>query len=197
MHQTTCPDTPAQNGMAESKNKHLLEVTRSLMLIMNVPKLLWSEAVMTAAYLINRMPSRILGMKTPCDILLGSNMFVVPSRVFGCTCFVRDHIPTVDKLDPRAIKCIFVGYLSRQKGYKCWCPTERRLFVSMDVTFRESEPFYGKSSELDSVFENGSTSASREGENVNGVVVGMISCPIQVSDDDDEGVSETESQGEP
>jgi hypothetical protein len=67
----------------------------------------------------------------------------------------------------------------------------------MDVTFRESKPFYRKSSELDSVFENGSTSASREGENVNGVVVGMIPCPIQVSDDDDEGVSETESQGEP
>jgi hypothetical protein len=106
---------------------------------------------------------------------------------------VRDHRPTVGKLDPRAIKCIFVGYSSRQKGYKCWCPTERRLFVNMDVTFRETESFYGKSSELDSVFENGSTSACREGENVNGVMVGIIFCPIQVSDGDDEGVSETDS----
>jgi hypothetical protein len=70
------------------------------MLTMNVPKFLWSEAVMTAAYLINRMSSRILGMKTPCEILLGSNIFVIPPRVFGCTCFVRDHRITVDKLDP-------------------------------------------------------------------------------------------------
>jgi hypothetical protein len=70
------------------------------MLTMNVPKFLWSEAVMTAAYLINRMSSRILGMKTPCEILLGSNIFVIPPRVFGCTCFVRDHRTTVDKLDP-------------------------------------------------------------------------------------------------
>jgi hypothetical protein len=45
------------------------------------------------------------------------------------------------------------------------------------------------------VFENDSTSASREGENVNGVMIGMIPYPIQVSNDNDEGISETESQG--
>jgi hypothetical protein len=54
---------------------------------------------MIAVYLINRMPSRILGMKTSCEILLGSNIFVVPPKIFGCTCFVRDHRPTVGKLD--------------------------------------------------------------------------------------------------
>jgi hypothetical protein len=119
VHQTTCPDTPAQNSVAEHKNRHVLEVARSLMLIMNVPKFLWSEVVMTATYLINRMSSRILEMKKPCEILLGSNMFILLPRVFGCTCFARDHRLTVVKLDPRAIKCIFVGYSSRQKGYKC------------------------------------------------------------------------------
>jgi hypothetical protein len=75
VHPTTCPDTLAQNGVAEHKNKHLLEVAHSLMLTINVPKFLWSEAVMTAAYLINRMSLRILRMKTPCEIMLGSNMF--------------------------------------------------------------------------------------------------------------------------
>jgi len=148
LHQTTCPDTPPQNGAAERKNHHILQVARSLMFTMNVPKFLWSEAVLTATYLINRTPSRILGMKTPCEMLLGENKFVVPPKVFGCTCFVRDHRPSVGKLDPRAIKCIFVGYSSGQKGYKCWSPSERRLFVSMDVTFRESVPFYGEKTDL-------------------------------------------------
>src|SRR3954465_4198714 len=97
---------------------------------------------MTVAYLINRVPSRILGMKTPCEMLLGATKFVVPPKVFGSTCFVRDHRPTVGKLDPRAIKCVFVGYPFCQKGYKCWSPTEKRFFVSMDVTFRESGPYY-------------------------------------------------------
>ena len=79
---------------------------------MNVSKFLWGEAVMTATYLINRAPSRILGMKTPHELIFGKNEFVIPPKVFGCTCFVRDHRPSVRKLDPRAVKCIFVGYSS-------------------------------------------------------------------------------------
>ena len=80
MHQTSCPDTPAQNGVAERKNRHILEVARSLMFTMNVPKFLWSEAVMTATFLINRMPSKMLGMKSPCEMLFGENKFSVPPK---------------------------------------------------------------------------------------------------------------------
>ncbi|RVW12946.1 Retrovirus-related Pol polyprotein from transposon RE2 [Vitis vinifera] len=58
VHLSSCVDTPQQNGIAERKNRHLLEVARSLMFSMNVPKLFWGQAVLTAAYLINRMPSR-------------------------------------------------------------------------------------------------------------------------------------------
>ena len=83
-------------------------------------------------------------MKSPCEMLFGKNEFLVPPKIFGCTCFVRDHRPGVGKLDSQAIKCIFVGYSSGQKGYKCWSPSECRMFASMDVTFRESVPFYGE-----------------------------------------------------
>ncbi|RVW63312.1 Retrovirus-related Pol polyprotein from transposon TNT 1-94 [Vitis vinifera] len=58
VHLSSCVDTPQQNGIAERKNRHLSEVARSLMFSMNVPKLFWGQAVLTAAYLINRMPSR-------------------------------------------------------------------------------------------------------------------------------------------
>jgi hypothetical protein len=118
MHHTTCPDTRAQNDVTKRKNRHLLEVIHSLMLTMNVLKFMCSEAIMTTAYLINRMSSRILRMKIPYEILLGSNMFVVPPRVFECICFVRVHRPMVGKLDPQVIKSIFVGYSSCQKRYK-------------------------------------------------------------------------------
>ena len=115
IHQTTCPGTSEQNGLAERKNRHLLEIARCMMFAMNVPKFLWSEAVMTAAYLMNRMPSRVLGYKTPIECLTGDTTYVVPPKVFGCTCFVKDYRPSVGKLDPRALKCIFVGYSSKQK----------------------------------------------------------------------------------
>jgi peptidoglycan hydrolase CwlO-like protein len=124
LHQTCCPDTPPQNGVAEMKNHHILEVAFSLMVTMNVPKFLWSEAVLTATCLINRTPSKLLAMKTPWEIFFGENKFVVSPKIFGCTCFVRDHRPQVGKLDPRGVKCIFVGYTAGQKGYKCWSPSE-------------------------------------------------------------------------
>jgi hypothetical protein len=174
--QTTCPDTPPQNGVSKRRNCHILEFARWLMYTMNMLKILWSELVMTTVYLINRTPSRLLGWKTPSDILRGVNEFIVPPKVFGCTCFVTDHKPHIGKLDPRAVKCIFVGYTSSQKGYKCWCPTEHRIFVSMDVTFRESEPYYGDKTDLSFVFEHGDMNINqddREGGN-HDVIISQI-----------------------
>ena len=61
--------------------------------------------------------------------------------MFGCTCFVRDVRPQVSKLDPKSLKCIFVGYSRVQKGYRCYCPTLRCYFVSTDVGFFKTTPF--------------------------------------------------------
>ena len=65
IHSSSCVHTPQQNGIAERKNRHLLEVARALMLTTNVPQYLWGEAIVTATYLINRMPSRVLTFQTP------------------------------------------------------------------------------------------------------------------------------------
>lgn len=148
---------------------------------------------MTATYLINRMPSRVIGMKSPCEMLLGENIFLVPPKLFGCTCFVRDHRPSVGKLDPRALKCIFIGYPAGQRGYKCWSPAEQRRFVSMDVTFREAEPFYGEKTDLSALFEDldpskciedcqegENTSNAREEEQQRTPIVGSI--PVDVEE---------------
>ncbi|KAG8499488.1 hypothetical protein CXB51_005964 [Gossypium anomalum] len=58
IHQSSCPDTPQQNGVSERKNRHLVAVARALMFTMGVPKYLWGEVVLTACYLINRLPSK-------------------------------------------------------------------------------------------------------------------------------------------
>ena len=56
IHQGSCNDTPQQNGVVERKNKHLLDVARSLIFTTKVPKNLWGEVILIATYLINRMP---------------------------------------------------------------------------------------------------------------------------------------------
>jgi transposase InsO family protein len=52
LSQRSCPNTPQQNGMAERKNRHLLDVTRTLLLQAFVPSRFWVEAFSTAVFLI-------------------------------------------------------------------------------------------------------------------------------------------------
>ena len=69
VHQTSCAYTPQQNGVAERKNRHLMEVARAMMFDRSVPKTYWGDAVMTAAHLINRLPTRNLGDSSPYEVL--------------------------------------------------------------------------------------------------------------------------------
>jgi hypothetical protein len=137
-------DTPQQNDVVERKNQHLLEVTHSLMLDTHVPKSYWGDALLITTYLINRMPSRLLDFKTPLEVMSPPlySAKCVSSKVFSCVCFVHIHGPTKSKLDPRSLKCVFVGYSPTQKGYKCYHPPSRKYFVSMDVTFFEQQSYF-------------------------------------------------------
>jgi len=63
-------------------------------------------------------------------------------KVFGCVCFVRIHGPTWGKVDPSAIKCIFVGYSPTQKGNNCYHLPSWKHFVSINVTFSEMQPYF-------------------------------------------------------
>ncbi|CAN1338667.1 Retrovirus-related Pol polyprotein from transposon TNT 1-94 [Linum perenne] len=148
IHCSSCVDTPQQNGIAERKNRHLLDTARALMFTNQVPKYLWGEAVLTATYLVNRLPSRVLQYKTPKDVLLAAHPHVrayisdLEPKVFGCMAFVHIQQHQRTKLDPRAQKCVFIGYGSHQKGYKCYSPGTKKIFVTMDVTFFEQQSFF-------------------------------------------------------
>ena len=146
LHQTSCPNSPQKNGVAKRKNRHLLEVTRSLLIGGNIPFYLWGEALGSAVYLINRVPSSVLNFKRPLDAL--SHHFTLnfvnhlPPHIFGCVIYVHLHPHQQTKLENRVMKCVFVGYNTTQKGYKAYHPSTKRFFVSMDVTFHEHEMFF-------------------------------------------------------
>ena len=100
LHQTTCPYSPQQNGVAERKNRHILEVTRSLLIDGNVPSHLWGEAVRYTVYFINRTSSSVLNFRRPLDdhCILPS-MVYLPPHVFGCVIFVHLHPHQRTKLE--------------------------------------------------------------------------------------------------
>ncbi|RVW26230.1 Retrovirus-related Pol polyprotein from transposon TNT 1-94 [Vitis vinifera] len=112
-----------------------------------MPTQFWGDSILTATYLINRMPSRVLSFVTPLqkfhEFFPHSRLDAhLPLRVFGSTVFVHIHGPKRNKFDPKALKCVFLGYSSTQKGYKCYDPISQKLYVSLDVTFFEHTPYY-------------------------------------------------------
>ncbi|KAK8923598.1 hypothetical protein KSP39_PZI019101 [Platanthera zijinensis] len=134
---------PEPNGVAERKNRHLLDVVRSLMFQMQVPVEYWNFAVSTACHLINRLPSYVLNFASPLQLLYPStNPTSLTPRVFGCVCYFHHLGPPSDKLAPRAAKYMFVGYFRTQKGYVWYSPSDGRLVVSADVTLCEHQPFH-------------------------------------------------------
>ena len=146
IHQSSCIDTPQQNEVVERKNRHILEVARTLF-TSHMPSHFCGDSILTATYLINRMPSWVISFVTPLQKYqeffphsrLGAHLSL---RVFGSTVFVHDHAPKWNKLDPRALKCVFLGYFFTQKGYKCYDPISQKLYVSLYVTFFEHTPYY-------------------------------------------------------
>ena len=133
VHQSSYIDTPQQNGVPKRKMRHLLNVARALLHHHHVPKNFWGEAVLTIAYVSNRVQSRVLNNQSPFYYL--SSFFPnlslhtpLPLQVFGCTFFV--HIPKIhqDKLNPKALKCVFLSYSLTQKGYKCYNPSSQKFY---------------------------------------------------------------------
>lgn len=132
--------TPQQNGLAEKMNKTILERVRCMLLTANLPKSLWGEAVNTTAYLINRCPSTALNFKVPEEIWSGVASNFKNIKVFGCVAYA--YI-SQGKLEPRARKCMFVGYPDGVKGYKLWYldGNVSKMIISRDVVFRESKMY--------------------------------------------------------
>lgn len=111
------------------------------------PKKYCGEVVLTASYLINHLPYTFFASKTLMKVLspfyhdmsTSSNLTHI---IFGCTQFVHIHNDGRRKLDPRTLKCVFIGYSSTKKGYKCYHLSSHKYFVFRDVTFHKQKSYF-------------------------------------------------------
>ena len=86
-HRVSCPHTSQQNGIAERKHRHIVETGIALLAHSSLPVRFWDEAFLTACYLINRMPTRVLQNSTPVSCLFGDTPDYTFLRAFGCACW--------------------------------------------------------------------------------------------------------------
>ena len=113
IHETSCPQTPQQNGIVERKNRHVLETARALLFGGHAPTRFWVNTVTIVVYLLNRMPSKVLDFQTPLQPLSGYTpvpaILMLSPRVFGCVAYVHLHKNQRTKLNPYARRCLFFG----------------------------------------------------------------------------------------
>ena len=134
----TVPHTPQQNGVAERKNRSLLEASRCLMIESGLPPSFWAEAISTANYIKNRTPSNSLNMETPFKVWKGRDPNLKYFKPFGIKGVALDKTPGKGKFDPRGRECVFIGYSEKSKGYRVWIPSERKIEATRDVIFIEN-----------------------------------------------------------
>lgn len=92
----------------ERKHKHLLETSRALLFQSKLPIQYWDECVLTATYLINRFPSKILKGLSPYEMLFGVAPSYTHLRPFGCLAYITIPKSHRDEFSPRAYPCIFL-----------------------------------------------------------------------------------------
>jgi hypothetical protein len=138
----SCSYSPQQNGVDERKNRHIVEITCAMLNEKNLPNYFWAETIKTTVYIMNQTPTTVVHVMTPEEKFTGKKPDVLHFRVFGCITYMHDPNKKRSKLDPKAKKCIFIGYSSEQKGCKCFNPSTWKLQVSRDVMFDEMVSWY-------------------------------------------------------
>ncbi|CAI7806317.1 unnamed protein product, partial [Closterium sp. NIES-54] len=127
----TLPDCSQQNGIAERRIGLVMEITRTSMIHATPPHFLWPFAVRYTAHQLNLWPTqRWTGKVGDASVFW----------VWGSCAFVRDT--SADKLFPRAIPCVFLGFVPDTPGWQFYHPTSRLVLPSQDVTLDDSVPFY-------------------------------------------------------
>lgn len=136
IHEVAAPYTPQHNGIAEMRNRTILNMTRSMLKGKELPKYLWGEAVSTTTFILNKCPTKGHQEITPEEAWTGRKTNVFQIRVFGSLCF--KHVPEQmrRKLDDRSEKMIFLGY-HLTGAYKLYDPRNKKVMVSRGVIIDE------------------------------------------------------------
>lgn len=131
----SAPYSPAQNGVAERSWRTLGRMAKAMLKDAGLSKTFWAEAMSSACFIANRLPTNALGGDNPYHRWTRRMPRFDRLRVFGCPVFV--HTMKGKKLDDNAVKCIFLGYDCQSPAYRIWNPKTRRVIFSLHVRFQE------------------------------------------------------------
>nr|GEZ78307.1 retrovirus-related Pol polyprotein from transposon TNT 1-94 [Tanacetum cinerariifolium] len=136
-HQTSVARTPEQNGVAERRNRTLVEAARTMLSAAKVLLFFWAEEITTACFTQNRSLVIPRHEKTPYHIINDQKPSVKFFHIFGSVCYIVRDGEDLDKMKEKGDECIFVGYSTQSRAYKVFNKRTRVIMESIHVNFDE------------------------------------------------------------
>ena len=140
VHETSTAYTPQQNGVAERKNRTLIEMVNAMLTNSGLSKGFWGEALLTACHILNRVPNKKRKI-TPYELWKKRKHNLSYLRVWGCRAIVRLLEPKIKKLGEKGVECIFIGYAEHSKSYR-FLVTEPNNSVEMNTVIESRDAIF-------------------------------------------------------
>ncbi|GJU41529.1 putative ribonuclease H-like domain-containing protein [Tanacetum coccineum] len=140
LRQYSVARTPQQNGVAERRNRTLIEAARTMLADSKLPTTFWAEAVNTACYVQNRVLVVKPHNKTPYELFHGRTPTLSFMRPFGCPVTILNTIDHLGKFDGKADEGFFVGYSLNSKAFRVFNSRTRIVEENLHIRFSESTP---------------------------------------------------------
>ncbi|KAK2407959.1 putative mitochondrial protein [Trifolium repens] len=201
--QLTAAYTPQQNGVAERKNRTIMNMVRSMMVKRGIPKTFWAEAVNWSVHILNRSPTLAVKNITPQEAWSNVRPSVDHFKNFGCVAYV--HVPNEKriKLDDKSVKSVFIGVSEESKAYRLYNPITEKIIISRDVLFDEENTLDWSSTEKQQTLidadEVGETSQDSESQlqlptRSLGEILPNPSSSVSTPNEDQSSISEPQRQ---
>ncbi|GJT13284.1 putative ribonuclease H-like domain-containing protein [Tanacetum coccineum] len=140
LRQYSVARTPQQNGVAERRNRTLIEAARTMLADSKLPTTFWAEAVNTACYVQNRVLVVKPHNKTPYELFHGRTPTLSFMRPFGCPVTILNTIDHLGKFDGKADEGFFVGYSLNSKAFRVFNSRTRIVEENLHIRFSENTP---------------------------------------------------------
>ncbi|GKE65942.1 putative ribonuclease H-like domain-containing protein, partial [Tanacetum coccineum] len=132
--------TPQQNGVAERRNRTLIETARTMLPDSKLPTTFWAKAVSTACYVQNRVLVVKPHNKTPYELFRGRTPALSFMRPFGCHVTILNTLDYLDKFDKKSDEGFFIGYSMNSKAFRVYNIRTRKVEENLHIRFLEDKP---------------------------------------------------------
>nr|GFB31690.1 retrovirus-related Pol polyprotein from transposon TNT 1-94 [Tanacetum cinerariifolium] len=131
--------TPQQNGVAERRNRTLIEAARTMLADAKLPVTFWAEAVNTACYVQNTVLVNKSQNKTLYELFNGRTPAIRFLKPFGCHVMILNTLDNLRKFEAKRDEGYFIGYSMSSKAFRMFNKRTKRVEENLHVEFLENK----------------------------------------------------------